>query len=166
MLNMNRKVLKVALINLTAWLTSPPLPCVRIFYVVKFTQPISCDNWFSVSFVILLIFLNYLSHFQRQDISLAFLVFPWKILPYLGYLGFKWPCLLPRLCPVVPDYSDEEGMIFWLFSVLWIRIRTDFDPLAPDPHWECGSWSRWQKLPTKIEKETKFHVLKCWMFSF
>jgi hypothetical protein len=36
----------------------------------------------------------------------------------------------------------------------------ELELLSPDPD------SRRQKLPTKIEEEKKFHVLKCWMFSF
>jgi hypothetical protein len=40
----------------------------------------------------------------------------------------------------------------------WIRIRNpDLDPYP---------YSGGQKLPTKVEKIKKFHVLKCWMFSF
>jgi hypothetical protein len=52
-----------------------------------------------------------------------------------------------------------------LLNVIWgkdcsftvvFRIRIDFGQLDPGG----------QKIPTKIEKIEKFHVLKWWMFSF
>jgi hypothetical protein len=38
-------------------------------------------------------------------------------------------------------------------SVLWIRIGIDFDRSDVDPHCECVSGSRRQKLPTKKKKK-------------
>jgi hypothetical protein len=35
-----------------------------------------------------------------------------------------------------------------------------------DPDSGSGSGSSRQKLPIKTKKVEKFHVLKCWMFSF
>jgi hypothetical protein len=40
-------------------------------------------------------------------------------------------------------------------------------PVDPDPHLESGSGSRRAKMTHKGRKIIKkFHVLKCWMFSF
>ncbi len=36
----------------------------------------------------------------------------------------------------------------------------------PDTYSESGSGEGGQKLPRKVEKIKKFHVLKCWFFSF
>ncbi len=38
--------------------------------------------------------------------------------------------------------------------------------IRPDQLWECGSGSGRARHPKKIEKVKKFHILKCWMFSF
>jgi hypothetical protein len=43
-------------------------------------------------------------------------------------------------------------------AVQWIPIDFDFVRLDPDPGEKQG--------PTKQEKKNKFHVFKCWMFSF
>jgi hypothetical protein len=59
-------------------------------------------------------------------------------------------CHLPVKSSVLntdPDWNRIQ-------SGQWIRIRN------PDP--DPGV----QKLPTKVEKIKKFHVLKCWLFSF
>jgi hypothetical protein len=40
-------------------------------------------------------------------------------------------------------------------------------PVDPDPYSESGSGSRRAKMTHKSRKKVKkFHVLKCWMFSF
>ncbi len=44
------------------------------------------------------------------------------------------------------------------FSVFRIRIRIDFGQPDPDPEGK--------NFPQKYKKVKKFHVLKCWMFSF
>jgi hypothetical protein len=47
----------------------------------------------------------------------------------------------------------EKGfeILFWTVFWIWIPI---------------GSGSKSAKMTTKIEEVKKFHVLKCWMFSF
>jgi hypothetical protein len=44
----------------------------------------------------------------------------------------------------------------------WIRVQSGQRILILNPDPDPGG----QKLPKKIEKVKKFHVLKCWMFSF
>jgi hypothetical protein len=41
-----------------------------------------------------------------------------------------------------------------------------FELLDPDPHLESRSGSRRAKITHKYRKSKKYHVLKCWMFSF
>jgi hypothetical protein len=48
-----------------------------------------------------------------------------------------------------------------LKPVFRIRIRIDFGRLDPDPYTREG-----KNGPKILKKVTKYHVLKCWMFSF
>ena len=82
---------------------------------------------------------------------------------------FPW---IPKNNQVITvEHRQRSSLIIWLlyfhfiFSVLWILIRIDFSrlDLDLDLHWECGS-RREKKIPQKLKKVMKFHVLKCWMF--
>ncbi len=68
----------------------------------------------------------------------------------------------------------------WYFDSLFEDRFKKCRVADPDPNWiriQSGQWIRisirnpdpdlgGQKWPTKVEKIKKFHVLKCWMFSF
>jgi hypothetical protein len=71
------------------------------------------------------------------------------------------------------DMQRLRSSYISIFStVLGIRIRIDFGRLDPDPHRECGIGSGTKvgkndpQKQEKGKKMKKFHVLKCWMFSF
>jgi hypothetical protein len=53
---------------------------------------------------------------------------------------------------------------------IFLPVPDSIRSVDPDPDSELGSGSRSRsrraKRPTKMEKVQKFHVLKCWMFSF
>ncbi len=69
------------------------------------------------------------------------------------------------------ESSEDDEVDRYLLAVFPIRSGLDPDSIRavdpePDPHSKSGSGSRRSKRSTKIEKFEKFHVLKCWMFSF
>jgi hypothetical protein len=45
-------------------------------------------------------------------------------------------------------------------------IFIDLAPSVSDPGPDHDPDPEWQKRPTNLKKEKKFHVLKCWMYSF
>jgi hypothetical protein len=61
--------------------------------------------------------------------------------------------LNPDFC-ILASVSDPDP--YWIGQ--WIRIRISIRNPDPDPEGLKG--------PTRVAKINKFHVLKCWMFSF
>jgi hypothetical protein len=74
-----------------------------------------------------------------------------QLLFFFIYLG-TYP-VTERINPV--DVVSSAQNITYSLSVLWIRIGP-YSMVSPDP--DPGG--------QKIETVNKFHLLKCWMFSF